>query len=92
VQAKVAVEKSLDHLIEQLSKADIEVDHIEVTTAGKNGREELFERRPLWHHRPNRTENISLNNPLSFQQQTDSRAMTNRSGWYVGVDGVNLLA
>lgn len=92
VQAKVAVEKSLDHLIEQLSKADIEVDHIEVTTAGKNSREELFERRPLWHHRPNRTENISLNNALSFQQQADSRVMTNRSEWYVGVDGVNLLA
>jgi flagellar hook-length control protein FliK len=45
--ARMAVENSLEQLTEQLSKAGIEVDRIEVQLSG-DSRENFFDRRPAW--------------------------------------------
>lgn len=90
--AKVAVEASLHHLVEQLSRANIEIDHIQVAVGGESAHDGVFERRPQWRYRANRFGKFNLNDSLSSVQQAVAVAPPPRAVSYVGADGVNLLA
>jgi hypothetical protein len=88
--AKMAVERSLGQLTEQLSRAGIDVDRIDVMLDNSGGREQFFDRRPLWsqsHPQRNVTE--------ADTSETDiisAISPTLLSSRYVGNRGVDLLA
>ena len=48
--ARMAVLKSLDQLTDQLSRAGIDVNRIDVALSGDNAREQFFDRRPAWDY------------------------------------------
>jgi flagellar hook-length control protein FliK len=51
--AKSVIEGSLDKLTQQLHKADVKVDRIEVNLAGEEPQQQSwFDRRPDWTRRP----------------------------------------
>jgi uncharacterized protein YifN (PemK superfamily) len=89
--AKLAVERSLDQLTDQLSRAGIDVDRIEVMLNDNPARDQFFDRRPAWAH-ARRMQAVKDDSGL------ESDALVTRSSallpprQYVGADGVNLLA
>jgi hypothetical protein len=92
IPAKIAVEASLHRLVEQLSQANIEVDHIEVTIGGESAHDGIFGRRPQWRYHANRFGRFNLDKVFNSGQQATVPARVPQSASYVGADGVNLLA
>jgi|GEM_PF-2076866 len=92
IPAKVAVEASLHRLVEQLSRANIEVDYIEVTVGGESARDGVFERHPQWRYFTNRFGKFNLNDTFGSSEQAAAAASAPQPLTYVGADGVNLLA
>jgi len=92
IPAKVAVEASLHRLVEQLSRANIEVDYIEVTVGGESARDGVFERRPQWRYFTNRFGKFNLDDTFGSSEQAAAAASVPQPLTYVGADGVNLLA
>jgi len=90
-QAKAAVESSLDQLTDQLARAGVKVDQIQVNVAGSDVNEQLFQRRPEWNRAARR--NIA---PLVGDTDQDNIAGVPRPAYvpptYVGAEGVNLYA
>ena len=89
--AKATLENSLDKLMQQLSKADIKVDFIEITADGENTDNQLFQRQPHWNKRfrANRLADdgsTKIENNISITPQMQSNGSVSSSG------GVNLLA
>jgi flagellar hook-length control protein FliK len=91
--AKIAIENSINNLVEQLTKAGIDVANIEVALSGGDGgnSQNQFERKAFWQHRVsssvwNRLGN-ELNDIPSVTPVAYSSAYT-----YLRADGVNLLA
>ena len=89
---KAVVEASLDRLVEQLSLAKIEVDHIEVTVGGENTRDELLQRHRNFQNRSSRADRFSLNDVLGTSESSATTAPMPPPASYVGSSGVNLLA
>ena len=89
--AKTALEADVDRLMSQLSKADIKVDHIEITLSQDNAHNEFLGRQPHWRHRMvNRmpdAEDVHLEQ--AGIPETAPLAATRE---YVGSAGVNLFA
>lgn len=93
--ARNAIENSVDRLVEQLAKANIEVDKIEVTLANSNNHDAhdgLFQRQSQWsnarHSLMSRNhETFDLNERMSAPTIPDSPTRM-----YVGASGVNVLA
>jgi len=48
--ARMAILNSLEQLTDQLSRAGIEVDRIQVALSGDGAREQFLDRRPAWSH------------------------------------------
>lgn len=92
IPAKVAVEASLHRLVEQLSRANIEVDYIEVTVGGESARNGVFERHPQWRYHANRFGKFNLDDTFGSSEQAAAVASAPQPLTYVGADGVNLLA
>ncbi|MFH1374815.1 MAG: flagellar hook-length control protein FliK [bacterium] len=90
--AKAAVEASLDRLVEQLSLAKIEVDHIEVTVGGENTRDELLQRHRNFRYRSGRADRFNLNDVLGDSESSATTVPMPPPSSYVGSSGVNLLA
>lgn len=88
IQAKAAVEASLDQLTDQLARAGVKVDHIDVGVRNGGADNQFFHRQAEWFRsaRPNVAR--LLEEPLSeiIPQVIPSRPM------YVGASGVNLFA
>ena len=91
VQAYVTVEGSLDKLTEQLSRAGIEIDRIEVAIEGGEARSQFFDRRPIWNRGSRFRSHIKDDNH-SVEGVTPMLAVPVRSVEYVNQHGVNLLA
>jgi len=89
--AKLAVERSLDQLTDQLSRAGIDVDRIEVMLNDNPARDQFFDRRPEWAH-------ARRMQALKDDSGLESDTLVTRSSaivpplQYVRPDGVNLLA
>ncbi len=90
VQAGAAVEGSLDQLTEQLLRAGISVDHIEVMVDGGEQGNQFFDRNPVWHRAryPGRLNDKTLN----LEQVSPSPVIVRQPVEYVNRYGVNLLA
>ncbi|HWR84160.1 MAG TPA: flagellar hook-length control protein FliK [Candidatus Deferrimicrobium sp.] len=91
-QAMTAVERSLDRLVDQLSKANIEVDHIEVTIAGDGSRSDHFGRSATWRQRFADIAGFSAADSRDSSPPTVAVAVIPRAAHYVGAWGVNILA
>ncbi|MEW6412667.1 MAG: flagellar hook-length control protein FliK [Candidatus Zixiibacteriota bacterium] len=89
--AKAALESNLDRLVTQLTKADINVDQIEITITGDSAHNEFFQRQPHWHHRvtyrSSQSDDINLGQPDIVAPDILTKAAQ-----YAGPAGVNLLA
>ncbi len=87
-EVKALVERSLDRLVQQLTKAGIEIDKIEVALDGRQAGEELFDRHRQWR-RPGRPapDTLAELNPAGTIPIVLEANQT-----YVGAGGVNVLA
>ncbi len=89
--AKAAVEASLDQLTEQLSRAGVEVDRIEVTL-DSDTQHRFLDQRPSWTD-GREAKNRKNDDDFEIDQVTMSQAvMAAAAQQYVGSSGVNLLA
>jgi len=88
---KTTVEAGLDKLVEQLHRADIKVDIIEVAVDGDSGRSDYFHRRPNWRRQPSRfgIDPTSEDAPMQVSQQ---RRVSPQATMYQGTGGINILA
>jgi hypothetical protein len=91
-QAMTAVERSLDRLIDQLSKANIAVDHIEVTISGDGARSDHFGRSAAWHQRHADLAGLIGADIREGSSLTAAAATPARAVQYVGASGINILA
>lgn len=88
--AKMTVEHSLQQLTDQLSRAGIHVDRIEVTLSGRDAHEQFFYRRPDWAQ----AENSGSGQPdedFELEQVTPSPTLYIPPTEFVRAGGVNLL-
>ncbi len=89
--AKAALEANVDRLMTQLSKADIKVDHIQITLSQDNAHNEFLGRQPHWQHRMvNRVPNAG--DVHQEQMGIPEMAPIAATREYVGPAGVNLFA
>jgi flagellar hook-length control protein FliK len=88
--AKMAVERSLGQLTEQLSRAGIDVDRIDVMLDNSGGREQFFDRRPLWSQSRNQRNVTEAD--ASETDTISAISPTLLSSRYVVNRGVDLLA
>ena len=91
VQAKVLIERNLDTLVEQLAKADINLEKIEVEVGGSGGEGGQFERRMFWPQR-NRAAVLTHDNETNAERAIVTPDVYQAPRTYVGESGVNLLA
>jgi len=88
--AKSTVEHSLQQLTEQLSRAGINVDRIEVSLSEQDAREQFFHRRPEWAQ-PHNAGSAQADEDFELEQVTPSQTLYIRPEQFVRADGVNLL-
>ena len=89
--AKMAVENSLEQLTDQLSKAGVELDKIEVMLSDSHARHQFFDRRPAWSldSQANNRNNDELNETDPGDSHVTAPLIDSQ---YLGTRGVNLLA
>ncbi len=90
VPAKVALESSIDRLMNQLSKADIKVDQIEITINGDSTHNQYLGRQPHWRHRM--VTRMPAVDPITSDKDDIPIAPPTMSAEYLGSGGVNVLA
>ncbi len=89
IQARNAIEGSLDRLLDALARADVKVDSIEVTVDQQGTREEIFDGRAR-EQRPRRIDRFNgIENEMSAASMAATATM---STGYLGAGGVNVLA
>lgn len=89
--ARMAILNSLEQLTNQLSRAGIEVDRIEVALSGDGAREQFLDRRSAWSHARKMRR---FDKELGFGQEAvgSTPVVTAPPPGYLRADGVNLLA
>jgi hypothetical protein len=90
-QAKAAVEGSLDRLTEQLSRAGIRINHIEVSLRGGDSQNQFAGRQPDWY-RPQRFNLRFTDESFLSTVVTPATPIPVHMPSYVGAGGVNLYA
>jgi len=88
--ARTAVEHSLNQLTDQLSRAGIEVDRIEVSLSDREPSEQFFHRRPDWAQ-PHNQGADRTEESFELEQVTPSPTLYITPTEFVRADGVNLL-
>jgi flagellar hook-length control protein FliK len=89
--AKAAVEGSLDQLTQQLARAGVQVQRIDVALDGGGMRNQFFDRRPEWSSHQGQTSARNARESES-EQVTSSTVFSWPVNEYLRIDGVNLLA
>jgi len=89
--AKTTLENSVDKLIQQLSKADIKVDYIEITADSDNSENELYQRQQFWNKGSKNSQLRAENNSLK-ENNINITPVLNRLNTISVGSGVNLLA
>jgi flagellar hook-length control protein FliK len=89
--ARTVVEHSLDQLTDQLSRAGVQVDRIEVALAGGDARERFFDRRPLWSQDKN-SQNSYAEDELEIEQVTPAPTLRPAALTGINAGRVNLWA
>jgi len=90
-EVKALVERSLDRLVQQLTKAGIEIDKIEVALDGRQAGEEMFDRRRQWR-RQTRPAGPDPDTPAELTPTNTIPVAGPVGSSYVGSGGVNVLA
>ena len=90
VQIKSMIESSLDQLTDQLERAGIKVEQLDVNVAGSDVGSELFDR-SVAQNRPKVTTRV-LDAEEAGVLSTPTEVISRSSGEYVGSSGVNLFA
>ncbi len=90
--AKAAVEASLERLHEQLARANVEVEHIEVTIGGDGARDSHFNRRYYWQRRLSKAGRGTVGTVSSLPPLETAPSPLPRTASFVGAEGVNVLA
>jgi flagellar hook-length control protein FliK len=91
VQAQAAIENSVDKLTEQLSRAGIKVEHVEVNLSGEDMRRQFMDRRTSWH-RPGRSQPMNDGDDRQIEELSSTIIPTPRSTVYLSSESVNLYA
>ena len=90
--AKTTLENSINSLKEQLARADIKVEQIQINVRGETNYDQLFERQPQWQKfssaHQNRFNARDFLEPIGPVNQINSFIQNQ----YVGAGGVNVLA
>ena len=89
--ARMAVLNSLDQLTDQLSRAGIDVNRIDVALSGDSAREQFLDRRPAWDY-AQKTHNFDDEYENGSETVTAAPILTTLPPEYIGADRVNLLA
>jgi flagellar hook-length control protein FliK len=90
--AQSILENSVDRLVEQLAKADIKVDSIDISVSGEEANNEFTERHNHWQ-RKIASRNLKLEDNIDNNQQINAiQPSTTNSTGYMNAGGVNLLA
>ena len=90
--ARMTIESSMDRLVDQLSRAGIEVDHIEVTVGGENARNGLFERQTHRFLGSGNRGKLKFKKVVNPDHRVTSTISAPPRPSYVGAGGVNVLA
>lgn len=90
VHIRSVVEASVDHLIDQLSKADIKVDQIEVSLSGNSFKDDFGGRRNF--HRSSKSGQLPPNKIAALEMTAPASPAHISATQYVGSQGVNILA
>jgi len=89
--AKMALEENLDRLVNELNKAGIEVDKIDITINNGGAHNEMLGRQPHWRHRmATRLPKLDADGPGPTEIPIVLPPAA--SAGYAGPNGVNLLA
>jgi len=91
VQAQAAIENSVDKLTEQLSRAGIKVEHVEVNLSGEDMRRQFMDRRTSWHG-TGRSRQSNGGDDRQIEELSSTMIPTPRSTVYLSNEGVNLYA
>lgn len=91
VQAQAAIENSVDKLTEQLSRAGIKVENVEVNLSGEDMRRQFMDRRTSWH-RPGRSRQLSDGDDRQIEELSSTIIPTPSSTAYLSSESVNLYA
>jgi hypothetical protein len=75
-----------------LSRADIKVDHIEVTVDGANVSSGQFDRQPQWRRGSGTFTRGAFPKDMSVEKTGVAASLPTASGLYIGAGGVNYLA
>jgi len=89
--AKLALEQNLDSLLQELNKAGIEVDNIEITINNGDAHNQMLGRQPHWRHRV-ATRLPRLDGDVLDPAEVPIIPPPAASSGYAGPAGVNLLA
>ncbi len=87
---KTTVEAGLDRLVEQLNRADIKVNIIEVAVDGNSDRSDYSHRRPNWHRQPSRI-GVDPTAEDAPAQVSQPRRVSPQATAYQGAGGINIL-
>ncbi len=90
--AKVIVESSLDRLTEQLTRANIEVDRIEVRIGGDPAHDDAGRRHPLWDQRQSCRPRYGDNDCQAHSRLSTPDGSAPNPVSYISASEVNLLA
>jgi flagellar hook-length control protein FliK len=91
-EAKAVIEHSLHNLKEQLARADIKVEQIEINVRGETGYNQLFDKQPQWQKNSHFNQFRFTNDELNEQFAPIGVAFVPESMQYVNQNGVNVLA
>ena len=89
--ARMAVLNSLDQLTDQLSRAGIDVNRIDVALSGDNAREQFLDRRPAWDY-AQKTHNLDDEHENSSDPGIATPIVSAPPPEYIDARRVNLLA
>lgn len=89
--ARMAVLNSLDQLTDQLSRAGVDVERIDVTLSGGGAKEQFLDHRPAWDF-AQKTQRLDEEFESGLELPDDAPIVTKLPNEYLNADRVNVLA
>ncbi len=89
--ARMAVLNSLDQLTDQLSRAGVDVERIDVTLSGDSAKEQFLDHRPAWDY-ARKTQRLDEDFEYGLEPPDAAPVVTKLPNEYLNADRVNVLA
>ena len=90
-QALAVIENSIEQLTDQLARADIKVDYIEVNVSSDDLQQNFYDRRPGWLKSQSKQVTFGDKDKETSESST-AMAIPAIPPAYIGTNGVNILA